>query len=416
MTSHNFLPMKEDVLNWLESLRVKNTNYGIFNFCEGGNPTLITSCFAVFIRELLNDLDSLRDDERMEWIQYIKDAQDINTGLFIDPSFNERDLIVGGHGKEYVLHQSTMFCLSALNALGAEPDYDLKFLDFYKDSSNIVKWLKKLDWSRPWRISNEIMFILCFLMDDYERNRSERSRAAIDIIFDYLDRTQDPRTGFWGTDKGADIFSGMAGAFHFYIFYFYDGREIKYKEKIIDHTLALQNRDGLFNPAGGGGHCDDLDAIDILTKFSIVSDYRQMDVKKALTGAFEGIIKNQNQDGGFCYAKMYKYTLFDWLDVIRLIKPTLCRDVKTRLWMLKTKIGTQLLYKKMKNRAWEYSSWKKMECRINQSDVWSTWFRLLALALINSRYPEEFDVNIPWKFRKNAGLGWHSNNIRLKER
>ena len=408
--SYNFSSMKESVLAWLESLRVKDTNYGVYKFCENGNSTLMSSCFAAFIRELLNDLSSLSEKEREDWIQYIKNTQDINTGLFMDPFFNEHDF-TGKHSKEYVLRQNTMFRLSALNALGAEPDYDLKILDFYQDASNIVGWLKKLNWSQPWLISNEIMFIMYFLFDDYERNQSEKSRMALNKIFDCLDRTQDPDTGFWGTNKGANIFNGMAGAFHFYLFYFYDLRDIKYKEKIIDATLALQNTDGLFNPAGGGGHCDDLDAIDILVKFSMISSYREADIKKALIRAFDGIIKNQNPDGGFCYAKMYRYTLSEWLDSLKLVKPKLGLNFKTRLWMLEMKFGKQLLYPIIKDWVWKYSSWKVMSCRINQNDVWSTWFRLLALALISSRYPEEFGIGVAWNFRKNAGLGWHSNTI-----
>ena len=408
--SYNFLSMKESVLGWLESLRVKDTNYGVYKFCENGNSTLMSSCFVAFIRELLNDLSSLSEKERKDWIQYIKNTQDINTGLFIDPLFNEHDL-TGKHSKEYVLYQNTMFCLSALNALGTEPNYDLKILNFYQDASNIVEWLKKLNWSQPWLISNEIMFIMYFLFDDCERNQSEKSRMALNKIFDYLDRTQDRYTGFWGTNKGANIFNGMAGAFHFYLFYFYDWRDIKYKNKIIDATLALQNTDGLFNPAGGGGHCDDLDAIDILVKFSMVSSYREADTEKALIRAFDGIIKNQNQDGGFCYAKMYRFTLSDWLDSLKLVKPKLGLNFKTRLWMLEMKFGKQLLYPIIKDWIWKYSSWKVMSCRIKQSDIWSTWFRLLALALINSRYPEEFDTSVAWNFRKNAGLGWHSNTI-----
>jgi hypothetical protein len=417
-TPYNFLLMKDSVLGWLESLRVKNTNYGVYKFCEKGNSTLMSSCFAVFTRELLNDLSSLSDKERKDWIQYIKNTQDINTGLFIDPLLNEHNLS-SKFSREYVLHQNTMFCLSALNALGAEPDYDLKIINSYRDASSIVGWLKKLNWSRPWLISNEIMFIMYFLQEDYERNQSERSLGSLNAIFDYLDRTQDPNTGFWGTNDGANIFNGMAGAFHLYFFYFYFEREIKHEEKIIDATLALQNTDGLFNPAGGGGHCEDLDAIDILVKFSMVSSYREVDIKEALMRACDGIVKNQNHDGGFCYAKMYRCTLSEWLDSIELVKPKLGLDFKTRLWMLEMKFGKQLLYPLIKDWVWKYSGWKVMSCRINQSDIWSTWFRLLALALISSRYPEEFGTDVAWKFRKNAGLGWHSNaigeNIILKK-
>ncbi len=87
--SFNYLSLKENVLGWLESLSVKNTRYGVYKFCENGNLTLMSSCFGVFIREVLDDLSPLSDKERGYYIQYIKNTQDTDTGLFIDPLFKE---------------------------------------------------------------------------------------------------------------------------------------------------------------------------------------------------------------------------------------------------------------------------------------------------------------------------------------
>jgi hypothetical protein len=161
---------------------------------------------------------------------------------------------------------------------------------------------------------------------------------------------------------------------------------------------------------GGGGHCDDLDAIDILVKFSMITSYRSEDVQQALLKAFDKLIMNQNIDGGFCYAKVPFYSLSDWKYCFRLFLPIKNLDFKTRLWMIMRKMGSQVLYPKVKKWTWTYSSWKLMSCQVNQSDLWSTYFRLLAIALISSRYPEEFNKIPEWKFR-NYGIGWHSLDI-----
>ena len=406
---NNFATIRRNVLVWLDSLRIKDADYGVYRFCEGGNPTILASCFALFIRELLDDLGSLSDDERHEWTSHIKNCQDSSSGLFYDPLFKEEDLS-GKHDAGYFTHQNTMFCLSALNALDSEPDYNLQLLSSYSKENVVKAWLDALDWSDPWLISNNVMYIMYFLQDDYKRNKSEKSLEILDFIFEYLNQIQDYSTGFWGTDRGANIFHGMAGAFHFYFFYFDMLKPVKYSKEIIDHTLALQNNDGLFTPMGGGGHCDDLDAIDILVKFSMLSLHRADDVLQALLKAFDQLLNNQNSDGGFCYAKVPFYSVPDWMYCLRLLLPVENLDSKTRFWMVTRKVGSQVLYPKVKKWTWMYSSWKLMSCQVNKSDLWSTYFRLLAIALISSRYPDKFNYVPEWKFR-NYGIGWHSLDI-----
>jgi hypothetical protein len=141
------------------------------------------------------------------------------------------------------------------------------------------------------------------------------------------------------------------------------------------------------------------------------SDYKSSQIKNSLMQAFNRIIENQNQDGGFCYAKIPRYSLSDWIYCFRYLKPVENLNVKTRVWMLTRKFGSQLLYNKIRDWKWKYSSWELMKCKINQSDLWSTYFRLLALALISSRYREEFHAIPCWKFRQ-YGLGWHSDIIK----
>lgn len=400
----NYDKLCNDSLKWVESLRIKYGPYGRYEFCSNGHETLMSSCFALFIRELLGDLQNISEKQKQEWIDYFKCSQDQSTGLFYDSAYN-RDDLKGKHDEEYFLYQNTMFCLSALNALNSKPNYPLFFLDQYKNNEYLLKWLENLNWSNPWLISNNVMYIMYFLVFDLETNNNKGNIAYIGTIFHYLDSIQDPQTGYWGTNQGSSLFNGMAGAFHFYFFYMYCNRFIQYVDKIIDSTLALQHHDGLFSPAGGGGHCEDLDAIDILVKFSQLSDYRNNDVTSSLNKALYALLENQNSDGGFCYAKLYRYSLLDW----KISVTHLCREknirLKDKIWLLFVQIGKQVLLPFIKNYQWRYSSWRLMSCQINESDMWSTWFRLLAIALIDSRIKN--DKQIDWKFRKQAVLGWH---------
>jgi hypothetical protein len=166
----------------------------------------------------------------------------------------------------------------------------------------------------------------------------------------------------------------MAGAFHIYLIYYYLKRPIQYKERIIDSVLSLQWRDGLFVEKGGGS-CEDLDAIDILAKFTTLTNYRREDIKQALLKSLETLVNGQNKDGGY-----------GW-------------KINPNRGFLKRIINF--------NQVSYYSDWRLMPFKTYRSDMWSSWFRPLAIALIVSTYPEEFGSDFEFKFRRLPGLGWH---------
>ncbi|MCK4790590.1 MAG: hypothetical protein KAV87_43040, partial [Desulfobacteraceae bacterium] len=57
------------------------------------------------------------------------------------------------------------------------------------------------------------------------------------------------------------------------------------------------------------------------------------------------------------------------------------------------------------NSTYFYSSLAVYPFRINQPDMWSSWFRPLSIALIASRYPESFDEECKWRMPWWPGLG-----------
>lgn len=355
--------------------------------------TLLASCFAVLARELFDDLASVSPAQGCDWARFIAEYQSHESGLFLDPLLKPDDLPQSGHNWQYVTWQSTFFGLAALDALGAQAPHPLTFLETFLDSNNIEHWLASRDWTNPWLESNNIMFLVSCLVQEWERTGHTQYQAATHTIFDWLDDHQNPETGYWDLNQGASLLNAMAGAFHFCFLYFYLGRPVNYAERIIDSTLALQQCDGLFDPRGGGSACLDLDAIDLLVKLSMLTEYRAEDIKTALAYAFEAILRNQNPDGGFCEAK------------------------RPPLWQksLKRRAAELVSLDRLLNRPWRgqpvkyvsYSGWDKMRYRVDESDLWSTWFRPLALALISTRYPGKFIDDMNWQFRRTPTLGWH---------
>lgn len=382
--------IRNQVFAWLQQCQREQPLGLSYAFsAEARDPTLISLCLAILIAELYDKLPGVlsQDSQRV-----LLSAQDPLTGLFVDPLFTPDDLETGHYGEDYIRYQTTYFALNALDALGCTPCYPLSYLDPFLDTVYLDLWLEKLDWSRPWRESNRIMFIATPLYLAWQWKKDRSAFLALNHLLDWLDAHQDAETGFWGVHTGAPLLHAMAATYHFLPFYFCLGRSFHFPEQMIQSTLALQQTDGLFHPQGGGDACLDVDAIDILVKCSLVTSHRANEVQTALEQAYLGLLENQEAQGGFCRArrrpfpsKSWKRRLAEAFGVDRLLgKPYLPpREI------------------------WHYSSWEKMPFDIRLSDLWSTWFRSFGLAVISARYPERFPTDINWVFRETPALGWH---------
>jgi len=375
MLTTDILHIKNELKEWMESAKDKETSLYLFTK-KARKPTLLSNCFAVLTLELFNEVDSIGQETKETLIGFIKACQLEETGHFIDPLLRKEHLFRSNtHSWDYLTMQSTMFSINALDAFGEKPRHRINFVDMYKDVDFLIKWLQERNWKNPWLESNNIMFIGCFLLYEYLQTKEMRILEVIDQMLNWHDKAQDSHTGFWGTDKGASLPNAMAGAFHIYYFYYYLKRPIQYSDKIVDSTLSLQHEDGLFVSKGGGGACEDLDAIDILTKFTALTDYKKESIKQILLKSLKTLANGQNRDGGYGW-KINGHGNFI-TDLMR--RREICH----------------------------YSSWKLMPYDIHKSDMWSCWFRYLAISLIVSTYPDEFGTDFNFKFRRLPGLGWH---------
>jgi len=391
-----------DVLIWLESMREKSEPYGKYRISTGCKPTLLASCFAVITRELIGNLKTLDNNSREQWISYIQQYQNSSTGLFFDPSLDVKTLTT--HGTGYLERQFTYFALHALDALGVKAKYKLSVTEKYLQPGVISQWLASLDWSRPWYESNEVMFLLTFLFYELRESDGEKNKKTLIEALDWLDDHQDPSTGYWGTDCGASLFDAMAGAFHIYLFYYFVKRPVQYVDTIIDSTLSLQENDGLFSPFGGGGSCEDLDAIDILVNMKKMSSYRTTDINSALEKSKKGTLDCRNTDGGFRWITKRFFGLSYWLKILNPFSNL----PYSRYQMCK--IGARNILKPRIEKI-VYSGWNVMEFPATSSDIWSSWFRLLILAEIENSTGK---VSDSWCFRNLPGLGWFDPNLKIK--
>lgn len=394
--------LKDRVLNWLQTMHNEDGPVWAYHMNVGSDITICTSCFAVFIHHLFNNLKNLSTDERSEWLNYLLSFQDEKTGLFIDPEAKER-VVDPTHDEEHLNRQLTTFCLSAIEALGGKPDYPLRFLDAWKDEAPLTSWLDNLDWENPWNSGNKVMFLAICFAYNYEHFGDDKSREALNVWFDWMDKHQNPKTGFWGTSRDSDYFVGMGGFYHQFLIYEYFDRKVLYGEQIVDRMLFLQQPDGLYFPGQGGGSCDDIDAISPLVHFYHKFNYRRDDIRVSLRRSLSAILKNQNSDGGFCWSDRRKLKLSEYCKLITSI----FRHGDPYYWYIINRRGIRSHMKKiLRNFSTIRRGWTRSKRTLWDSSLFDTWFRCLAIAEICTVLTDEPYASLDWQFLSTPGLGW----------
>lgn len=343
-----------------------------FRFAAGTEVTVSSTAIGVLLAEGLGVMDAL-PLSRAAAAEAILAAQSRETGLFVDPLLAEIPLAGNLHGEEYFHWMTTYFALHALDALGKRPKHRLAFLDPFLEKEAILAWLDRLDWSNPWRESNRVMHLLSALLFLLKWEGRPAAAARYHDVLDWLDARQDPSTGLWGTREGASLLNAVAGAYHFVPFYRYARRPVRGWSKITEACLVLQREDGLFGPTQGGGACEDADAIDLLCTAARAQKRIPPEIRQALTRAFWAIWNMQREDGSFPYANVTGDALY------------------------------------------RFSSWPAMETRVNGGDVWSTWFRLVALHTIRALLGDDLPPLGPWTFRRFPALGFHLADTALPD-
>ena len=387
---------KKNIENFIFSL--KNTNGGFYLQKNFNQTTLMSSAFSIITLELINSLGKIETSKEQN---YFLKHQDEKTGFFVDPNLNLEYKKIEDIEFNYIHYQTTAFSLSALDALEMKPKYNFTFMNSFRGKEKISKFFEKINWRNPWHESNKIMFLLQFFSYEYIVMKKKDSLVDIHTIIDCLDSAQDSKTGLWGTQFKASSFASMAAAYHFLIFYKYFNRKINFSEKISSSVFQLQMRDGLFHPFGGGGACEDLDAIDVIYKIS--SDV-STESEESLERAYRALLQNYDKNGGFSWAKR---PTFPFLVGLKYFNPSLeLFNIGMIKWIIKNNyIGSLIPYFKEK-KIYEYSNWNLMKYNINLSDSWSTWFRLLSIATIERLLPHLKKHDIDYKFRRLPSIGW----------
>lgn len=339
---------------------------GEYRQSPGGAPTLYASCYAAMILHYAGALEAVSDEERQAWAEYIRGWQDEATGWFAGPEL-AGPLTSPKHDREHLRMHTTAHVLPALDLLGARPRHPLARAREFLDRHHLVSWLSARDWRQAWFEGNNLLFIGQFLVHFRDVDGIANAQKALQLFFDWLDGQQDPATGLWGTNGFCDRFDALFGGYHQLLVYYACGRPVRHAERIIDATLDLQADDGSFARGGGGGACEDVDAVDVLVNLFKRTGYRRLAVRNALRRALDSIMTQRNADGGFVYRRGAPFV---------------------HMGIEATRSAPDV------------------------SNLFPTWFRLHTVALIAQVLRRHPLARVPWRFNCVCSMGWHDPSVR----
>ncbi|CAM4039187.1 hypothetical protein L1N85_07045 [Paenibacillus alkaliterrae] len=245
-------------------------------------PDIESTAQAFNIIERCGLLGRLSDPVKEDAIRFFQSKQDESTGLFYDTNPNMRldDVMVG---------RAAGYSFGALRKFGVKPLYPLphqsKATPAYMESlQTFGSWLRSISLVNSWRGCDKLSHCgthLAALPAD-EREPYQRE------VFDYLNRNQNPKTGFWG--EGTPYVQ-LSGTFKTLLFYNRFGVPIPRKEQIYNSILRVLRTETAFDM------CYIRNPISLLSAMKLSIPPGEMTEIADITLA--NMAKLKREDGGF---------------------------------------------------------------------------------------------------------------------
>lgn len=201
--------------------------------------------------------------------------------------------------------------------------------------------------------------------------------------------------GFWGNNKQMTHLQFQNGYHQYEIFKYLD-LDLPNINKTASHVAMLADSKGHFAPYPGGGGCYDYDAVFLLTYHKIKTE--DLDIQ-LLKKTFFNILSEQNPDGGFAENKF-----LGTLSMCKSLKIIFDAIGSKTLSLKRERLRRAIGLLRSKNRRVP-THWTKYSRLWNESNLWDSWFRMMAIALIQERLFPEISTEI--NFINFPGIGYH---------
>ncbi len=267
-------------------------------------------------------------------------------GMLHDAVFKKPDPV---ETWRYIDFHITNYSLGAIEVLAPDTVPILDFARPFLDPLYLKAWLAERDLRDPWLEGNNIVNLGSFFLLMQRFGQADIA-PAMETLFAWHDRLQEPSTGFWGVGQHHSAIAAlhaMAGSMHNFHLWYATGRPLPYQDKASDYALA--------QPTRIDSACIDVDLVDLL----VHAGHRRVETEVWLRAKLAALLDFQAADGGFPD------------------EPTGVR--RQDGWV----------------RGYEEPQ--------GLSNTFSTWFRWIAIAMIA-------DILWPgwhkWQFRRMVGIGY----------
>lgn len=370
---------KQDYRRFIDACRQPGSNFALTPRADASAYAL---CFAIFGLQLLRDRETL-ERHRVDWDHCLRRELLRIRG--------ERYAVARLQADKTYLQLLT-FVLSALSILGTlrhDPLAALVTEVLPSDVAAALREARALEGIA--RSGNQAMFIGILLL--HARDFLDRPvQAALDEWVS-LHIAAINRLGFWGPAASMSHLQFQNG-YHQYELLEYLHVEATPWRQAAASVATLADADGHFAPYPGGGGCYDYDAVFLLTTSIEVA--RTHAALLSCTAAT--LLAEQNPDGGFAESLRIRPRSMD--NLARSARHVLAGRGLARRERLRQALT---LLRPRHDRI--ETHWSRYSRGWSESDLWDSWFRMLALARIECAFDPAAAAR--WGFIDYPGIGYH---------
>ena len=286
------------------------------------------------------------------------------------------------------------FSLTALYCLGRLNEYEKNLrliIEPYLKINLESYFLNHKVFSSEPRSGNFAMFVAVILIYARDWLNIDTQNQINYWIESHIKNLND--CNLWGNN---DFYSQFQSSYHQYEIFNYLKINIFDNKKLIRNIIDLQDTEGHYGPYPGGGGCYDFDAIKILT----LSDNNDNDIKKSINIFAKKLIKEQNKNGGFSEAYQF-YPLRLKSQIRFLLKIISQKNIDNLIPVIKQYFYIMLKNPVLYNNHFCIYTSK----RWSDSDLWNSWFRVLALTNV-ILFLGNKELKINYKKIKFPGIGY----------
>lgn len=365
---------QKGVTCFLNSNQAGGVNYSLTPLAES---TAYARCFAIFLMMLLK--------QPFNGIAPL--AQALKNELQALRACNNVDIT----SKPY--RQLLTFSLSAFAALGVSEE-SLEHLVVEQISSDVEHELMKFGCLQGKAGSgNQAMFQAIFLLHARDRLGLDTQSSLDQWVELHLSHMN--RFGFWGPQRGMTHLQFQNG-YHQYEIFEYLGIDNPKAKAALNAVRSLADPLGHFAPYPGGGGCYDYDAVFVLTPGARVPDD---ETRVLLERTKTTLISEQRPDGGFAESIFVRPR-----SLANLVRFVARIGGARNASLLLERLRYGLTLQRLKHDR-IHTHWSQYSRRWDESNLWDSWFRLLAFARIEVALDPKKAAD--WGFINYPGIGYH---------